>query len=207
MFKYQDNILLQTSLIPNLNEMKLKLQNLSREHLVKTSGVKCIDDRIFIDIFSRTFEIDGDSFNIYNNEKKLESVLLHCIVFSYLISADGIPRSNSWISFRELPDGNKYCHAFQVYAPDRLSKQWGLNIDGFSEACLKSGGKKIDIGDAAYIFKVFPNIELAVVYWNGDELYPSKASILFDKNISHYMVTAGLATIGNELVDMILMNK
>ncbi len=206
MFKYQNNKSLQYSLIPKLEGMKDNLRHFSPEQLVNASGGKFGNNRLVIEVFFQPFEIDLNSFVIRNKDKEVESVLFHCIVFTYLMLSDGTPQSNTWISFRELPNGYKYCNAFQGYAPDRLSKFWGLNIDGFSKTCRKIGGVIIDLGDSAFKFKVFPKIDIGVVYWNGDENYPPKASVLFNANIKHYMVTAGLATIGNELVDQILKN-
>jgi hypothetical protein len=60
------------------------------------------------------------------------------------------------------------------------------------------------LGDAGFGFHVLPRVELAAVYWLGDEDFPSRASILFDANAPHYMVTDGLAILGSQLVGRIL---
>ena len=62
----------------------------------------------------------------------------------------------------------------------------------------------IDNGDAGFAFTVLPRIDIAAIYWLGDEDFASKASILFDATAHHYMVIDGLAILGNRLVDSIL---
>jgi hypothetical protein len=129
---------------------------------------------------------------------------LQSLILTYLHVADGTPLAGRWISFRELPNGGFYHQAFQGYAPNRLTKCWDFDIDGFMAACGALGGKRIDLGDASFVLPVLPRIEMAAVYWLGDEDFPSRASILFDAHAHHYMVTDGLAILGSQLVGKIL---
>jgi hypothetical protein len=126
------------------------------------------------------------------------------IILTYLQIADGAPSADRWISFRELPNGAFYHRAFQGYAPDQLTKRWGLDIKGFVTACHVLGGTGLDFGDASFSFRVLPRVDLAAVYWLGDEDFASQATLLFDSNAHHYMVTDGLAILGSHLVNKIL---
>jgi hypothetical protein len=97
-----------------------------------------------------------------------------------------------------------YHQAFQGYASDKLSKHWGNNIQGFITACKKVGGQTVNYGDASFSMPLLPRIIVAPICWIGDEEFPPKASILFDANVHHYMVTAGLAVLGSQLVKRLL---
>ena len=89
-------------------------------------------------------------------------------------------------------------------APDRLAKHWGLDLDGFVAACRTLKGTRLEIGDAGFSLPVLPRIDMAAIYWLGDEDFSSRASILFDANSHHYMFTDGLAILGSQLVSRIL---
>ena len=126
------------------------------------------------------------------------------LLLTYLLTADGAPTAGRWMSFRELPDGGFYHQAFQGYTGDRLVKKWQLDLEGFATACRSLGGSPVDLGSAGFSLEVLPQVKLAVVYWLGDEDFPSKASMLFDANAHFYMVIDGLAILGSRLVDRIL---
>ncbi|MCP4692460.1 MAG: DUF3786 domain-containing protein [Desulfobacterales bacterium] len=196
----------EDTLIPQINRMRRELKGTSKETLTRKSGAFLDRGRLFIDVFFQRFEIDPDDFSIRDSEGEPVSTISQSIILSYLTTADGEPPSNKLISFRELPDGVLYCHAFQGYAPDRLAKHFQQDIANFSETCRKIGGAPVNIGDAGFRFTVFPKIEITAAYFLGDEMFPSSASFLFDSNVSHYMVTAGLASIGSRLARIITDN-
>jgi hypothetical protein len=47
-------------------------------------------------------------------------------------------------------------------------------------------------------------VHLALVYWQGDEEFPSQAQVLFEDTAANYMPTDGLAVLGSQLVDRVL---
>jgi hypothetical protein len=55
-----------------------------------------------------------------------------------------------------------------------------------------------------YAFTVLPRVHLALVYWCGDEEFPSQARVLFEDTSAHYMPTDGLAILGSQLVGRVL---
>ncbi len=201
------NDLTNDKLIPDLKRMQEELKQVSVEELIRKSGARYESNRLCIGVFFQEFEIDRDNFIIKNSDGNPESIMFQSIVLSYLTTSDGTLPSKKLISFRELPDGSNYCHAFQGYAPDRLASHFQQDIDGFIKTCSKIGGIPVDIGDAGYEFEVFPKIKITCVYYLGEEAFPSGASLLFDSSVSHYMVTAGLASIGSKLVDVIIGNS
>ena len=150
------------------------------------------------------YEVDTGSFVVSKPGGQQVSSFLQSLVLAYLETANGAPPADRWISFRELPNGGFYHRAFQGYAPDRLTKRWGLDLDGFAAACRALGGTRLELGDAGFALRVLPRVDLAAIYWLGDEDFPSRASILFDANAHHYMVTDGLAILGSHLVGRIL---
>ncbi len=107
----------------------------------------------------------------------------------------------------KLPDGENYCNAFQGYAPDRLAKFFNNDLNSFCRSWEKLGGIPVDIGDAGFSIELFPRISVTIAYHLGEDAFPPGASLLFDGNVSHYMLTAGMASIGSHLVTILIENS
>jgi hypothetical protein len=191
-------------LAPKVAQIQEVLKGIPREEIAWRSGATLRGDRLLLQMLFQPYEIDVSNFVVSKPGGQTASSFIQSLVLTYLQTADGAPSADRWISFRELPNGGFYHRAFQGYAPDRLSRRWGLNLDGFVAACRTLGGTRLDLGDAGHSWRVLPRTEMAAVYWLGDEDFPSRASILFDANAHHYMVTDGLAILGSQLVGKIL---
>ena len=203
----QGNETTDEKLLPGIRKSREILAGIPAHELIEKSGARCEDGRLLLDAFFQTFEIEPETFSIKNTRGEAESLLFQSIALKYLVTSDGTPPSGKLIHFRELPGGANYASAFQGYAPNSLARHFGQEIHNFSETCRKIGGAPVDFGDAAYAFDVFPRIRITVIYHLGEEMFPSGASLLFDSNVSHYMVTDGLATIGKKLVDIVILNS
>lgn len=126
------------------------------------------------------------------------------LLLYYLITADGAPLTDHWVSFADLPGGRIYHTAFQGYTGDELVKTFGLELDSFKQACCLLGGRETVVGDASFIFEALPRIPLMVTYWLGDEDFPSSCKILFDASACHYLPIDGCALLGSGLVRKLL---
>ena len=121
-------------------------------------------------------------------------------LFHYLLTADGMPVSQKWVSFADLPDGRMYNAAFQGYSGDEVVKTFGLDLDAFREACQSAGGQPANLASASYVFQPLPYVPLMITYWLGDEDFPSSCKILFDQSASHYLPIDACAILGSMLV-------
>jgi hypothetical protein len=97
-----------------------------------------------------------------------------------------------------------YVQAFQGYTGGRLVRELQGGIDGFRQGAESLGGEPLELGDAGYAFTIFPRVHLALVYWEGDDEFPSQARVLFEDSAARYMSTDGLAVLGSQLVGRLL---
>lgn len=115
----------------------------------------------------------------------------------YLVTADGAPMSDRWISFRELPDGAFYHQAFQGYSGNVIARTFSDDMEAFSRAARELKGIALPaLTPFAFAFQPLPRVRIACALWPGDDEFPSRASVLFDAAASHYMPTDGLALLG-----------
>lgn len=115
----------------------------------------------------------------------------------YLLTADGAPMSDRWISFRELPDGAFYHQAFQGYSGNVIAHTFSDDMEAFEQAARELKGTALPaLAPSAFAFQPLPRVRIACVLWPGDDEFPTRASVLFDAAASHYMPTDGLALLG-----------
>ena len=194
-------------LAPVVEEAKEVLQQRKPSRLMMYSGCEQDAEGDFrLRFFWQEYVISSTDFTVQRAKDGEEpSSFVQSLILSYLVTADGTTPSRRWIGFRELPEGMFYVQAFRGYTGIRLVRQLEEGIEAFRRAAGNLESKPLDeIGDAGYVFTLLPRIHVAVVYWRGDEEFPSQARVLFEDTAAHYMSTDGLAILGSHLIGRIL---
>jgi hypothetical protein len=193
-------------LAPVVEEAQTTLRQVKPSKLALRSG--CEQDangNLRLSFFWREIVISGDDFSVRRADTGDEMPsFIQSIVLTYLVTADGTTPSGRWIGFRELPDGMFYAQAFQGYSGGRLVRELAGGLEALRRAAERLGGEPLSLGDAGYVFTVLPRVRLALVYWEGDEEFPSQARVLFEDSASHYLPTDGLAILGSQLIGKVL---
>ena len=164
------------------------------------------DGNYRLPFFWQEYVVSAEDFAMRRvSDSEEPSSFIQSLILTYLASANGTTPSQRWIGFRELPDGMFYSQAFRGYTGRRLVGQLDGGMATFRRASEALDGRPVDhIGDAGYAFVVLPRLRIAVVYWEGDEDFPSQARVLFEDTAANYMPTDGLAILGSHLVGHIL---
>ena len=132
------------------------------------------------------------------------NILFEALTLYYFLTSDGTPESGKWIAFSDLPDGRFYAQAFQGYTGAELSRHFKNNLSSFKAAARRCYGSEHPMGDAAFLFKLFPKVSLIVVGWCGDEEFPPNYQILFNASAPHHLPTDVFAIAGNVLTRNLL---
>lgn len=193
-------------LAPVVEEAKQTLRTVKPSKLILRTG--CEQDAegdYHLDFFGQTYVISANDFTVKKEgDDKPTSSFVQSLILTYLATADGTTPSSRWVGFRELPNGMFYVQAFQGYSGGRLVRELDGGVEAFRRGGEALGGEPLDIGDAGYTFTVFPHVHLGLVYWEGDDEFPSQARVLFEDSAAHYMSTDGLAILGSQLVGRLL---
>jgi hypothetical protein len=193
-------------LAPVVEQARTTLRSLKPDKLMLRSGCQRDEDGNFrLTFFWQEYVISAEDFTVRRADtgEQLAS-FTQSLILTYLATADGTTPSGRWVGFRDLPDGMFYVQAFEGYSGRRLVRELQGGIEAFRRAAEELGGELLTIGDAGHAFTVLPRVHLAVVYWQGDEEFPSQARVLFEDTAAHYMPTDGLAVLGSQLVGRIL---
>ena len=193
-------------LAPVVAEAQETLRQVRPGKLALRSGCeRDADGSLRLTFFWQEYVISGEDFAVRRADTGAEAPsFFQSLILTYLATADGTTPSSRWIGFRELPDGMFYVQAFQGYTGGRLVRELESGVESFRRAAEKLGGEPLEIGDAGYGFAVLPRVRLALVYWEGDEEFPSQARVLFEDTAARYMCTDGLAILGSQLVGRLL---
>jgi hypothetical protein len=193
-------------LAPMVREARSKLRSIAPEQLIARSGCDLDQaNQLRLVFFGRDYLVSLADFAVRraDNGEELSS-FTQDLILTYLHMADGTPASHQWIGFRDLPNGLFYEQAFQGYTGAELLRGLHGNVAAFQHAAQILNGFPLELGDAAYSFRVLPRLRLAIVWWSGDEDFPPQARVLFEDTAPHYMSTEGLAILGSQLIDRML---
>ena len=166
------------------------------------AGVEFSDGVLRVRFYNEPHIITFPDLNVRVEATNKECGLNRSSMFLYyFLTADGAPRADKWIAFRDLPGGMFYHQAYQGYSGDRLAKAIDNHVSVFERAAKNLGGIQLDLGDASFAFDALPRVRVAAIYYAGDEDFPASANVLFDASASHYLPTDALAGVGSALVD------
>gem|GEM_PF-509282 len=161
--------------------------------------------RIVIQCLHSFFELDLLPYRVRAAHEGMDTLTMKVLVLQHLIAAaenegTAVRVMGQWIDCRSLQHGAVLGAHFARSTGDILDRFFGLGRDETVARALKWGGRPLDLGDRAFLFKLFPRLPVALVHWEADEEFPSYSKILYDVSASNYMPTHGLTAFTGFLV-------
>ncbi len=156
------------------------------------------------DFFGKPVIVTYPEGIVFSEKREAISEFQQLMLFYYFLTADGVEPTGKFISFADLVDGRIYAAAYQGYTGHELVQCFGENIEAIKSACTGQMGSPIQLADAAFNFLVFPKITIQLVYWLGDDDFPSSCQILFDACARHYLPIDACAMLGSMLTKKLI---
>ena len=178
---------------------KLKQENF--ETLLKRSGFDAAGPNVFrVPFLGKAYRISYPEFDFaQDSEAPGEIPLQEQVLLLHYLLAPMVPRKETWITYREIPDASFYFPAFVKRAADPLKKVFGEDARPFARAAKALSGVPIDAGDEAAQFQVLPRIGIQIILWEGDDEFPPEANILFAENIGELLSPEDIAMLSGML--------
>jgi hypothetical protein len=198
------------ALAQRVGELRLELRNrqpgdiarLSQAEVCQLAGGSA---GLRLPVWGRNIDIDPADFKMVDQESGTEpGVLLQALILYHLVTTDGTALKGQWIAFSELPDGRFYSPAYQGYTGAELARHFGDDAARFGAAALQAGGRRVELGEAAFAFQLLPRVNVAAVCWLGDEDFPSSYQVLFDAGAAHHLPVDACAIAGSMLTRRLL---
>lgn len=143
----------------------------ARQYRVKIWG--CI---YCVDLEKQEVRPEGQGLKTYHD-------FLYLFILYYLMTSKPLPPEGKWISEKDIRGGAAFFRGPHTLPANLISSRFGNDIPSFKQACEKLGGTSLALADAAFSFEISPSIPVAVLYWLGDEDFPSEVKLLFDRTI------------------------
>jgi len=105
----------------------------------------------------------------------------------YLINATHSTRTGQLTNYGGIPGGSFYFPVFKRKTTDILLAKLGNDGEAFKRAGEQLGATTTDLGDVSFTIRTLPDIDLTLVFWEGDEDFPPAYDILFDPAIDRYL--------------------
>ncbi len=137
----------------------------------------------------REYEVDPARCDIkpLDPEEEPVNVEFGLLILFYLLQARDIPLIGKWVGEFDLTGGTMFFRGPHVIRNDEVANRFGNDVDGFIESCRTVGGDPVDMGDAAFRFRVLPRIPAIVVLWRADEEFDASAKLLMDASIDKHL--------------------
>ncbi len=173
----------------------------SYDEKIRAYGLKILDSEYLIFPEKRIIK----TVNSSSPEPLPFYLQLSCI--NYLVGAKDIPLSGQWVSEKQFPTGPIFFRGPHEMPTRKLEKVFSQDPDGFATASSACGAKKVEGGDIAYEFLVFPKIPARIILWLADEEFPARVSFLFDRTANVHLQLDALYAVGKVLESALLEAK
>lgn len=106
--------------------------------------------------------------------------------------------SGIWVPLREVKGAGPFAPAFIRQNLEPFARAFSGKTDILREAGKKLGFLPVDQSDAGLEARVFSNLSIRFLFWDGDEEFPAQANVLFDSNITDYVHEETAIMIGGD---------
>lgn len=159
---------------------------LPRDVIQRTGSRYDADSKTYeVDIWGYTYCVDLVNQKIFSKGKGLETYhnFLFLFIIFYLIQAKNMQPMGDWISEKDLPSGPGFFRGPHTIPVDMIIDRVQDDLSVFESLCRALGGTPLDLADRAFKFEITPLVPVAVLYWQGDDDFPSEANILYDRTM------------------------
>ena len=121
----------------------------------------------------------------------------------YLLNVTEQPFKNEMVGAQDLKDAQFFQGPHELKTGELVTK-FGSHPDRFLKAGLQLGGTVLEVADAAICLRPLPKIPIYYLLWVGDDEFPAKFSILFDRSIDDHLPADAIWGIVSVATEMLL---
>ncbi len=157
--------------------------------LARKSGSEYIPgppDAVRLELFGEPYLASGEGVKAEDGGSPGVTVKVFLLI--YLTRASGAKPAGEWAAFREFPNTVSKAKQFEASAAG-LARAYDGRSGDLAAAAARLGGAPDESGsaDLAFIFQALPRVRLYLLFWDSDEDFEARASILLDKGALDYL--------------------
>lgn len=140
--------------------------------------------------FGQDYQIDPATGEISEKDDPKASVDFNTAmsIYNLFYYSKEKPRlSGEWVPFRDVPRAGVFTKAFFEQTVEPFARTFNGHLPELLEAGESLGYERIAYSDAGFEARAFDCLPIRFLFWDGDEEFPAKANVLFDKNIVEFV--------------------
>ncbi len=167
------------------------LKALNPEEVITRTGCRFdkANNQYFVEVWGCQYCVDLINYIVrpMGPGIKTHHNYLYLFILYFLVKSKNIVPSGEWVSQKDIKGGEAFFRGPHTLPCNKITDRFGDDIDLFKQECGKLNGAALDLADAAFVFEITPTLPVAVLYWQGDEDFPSEAKLLFDSTIEQHL--------------------
>jgi len=121
-----------------------------------------------------------------------------------LLCPDKLYYDRDWASFKDFKRNSQFTNVnyFSSDTEKKIEKLFAGRLDVLKNACDALGGVSLDMDisyDLSVQFDALPRISMLLLFNDGDDEFPAKCNVLFQKHAEFYLDPESLAMLGAAL--------
>ena len=184
-----------------------KIAELDLSSRKDTLGIEIREQKAVIPFFGEEYIVSGEGISDPFGNRPNYAV---CVLLSrYLLQSPAVPVVNKeWAALKDFHKMSQFTN-FNVFTSDAerpVIARFSGRMDALRDAAQKLDGMPCDLStsyDFAVQFKALPQIDLLLLFNDGDDEFPAACSILFQKQAEDYLDPESLIMVGIALTNRI----
>ena len=163
-------------------------------------GILHAGDRMFIPFFNNRYFVSNDG--IADESGNRPDYMTSVILAKYIILCpDQSHYDKEWVSFKDFKKASHFTNVnyFSSDTERAVERHFSGRLNDLKKACEALGGSqhKMEISyDLSIQFNALPRISLLLLFNDGDEEFPAKCTVLFQKHAEYYLDPESLSMTG-----------
>ena len=124
---------------------------------------------------------------------------------SYILYGKGLPVAGSWLSFRELKEGQERYPLFQKRCEEPVKRVADIYTNLFDDLVHIFSGKQVEEqfeSDISVVLHPLPKVPIMICYWLPEDGLESSLNVFFDKTADENLDIGSVFTVGAGLAQM-----
>ena len=122
------------------------------------------------------------------------------LVLHYLSITSRPLFGNGELTFAEIPGAITYDKVYQGRVIGRFCHTAGRDAETLIAAATSLDGRQADGGDKAFEFRIFPKLNVKLIWYAADDEFPQSATLLLPTNIFPALSIEDIVVLSEQLV-------
>ena len=187
----------------NYQEYRNRIATVDFESIMKTLGIFQSGEKMSLSFFNDKYFVSNDG--IVDGSGNRPDYMTFVILAKYiLLCPEQSCHDEEWVSFKDFKRASHFTNVnyFSSDTEKAVEKYFSGKLTDLKQACGHLNGSQYEMGttyDLSIQFRALPRISLLLLFNDGDEDFPAKCTVLFQKHSEYYLDPESLAMTGASL--------